>query len=508
MIGRNILPEAAGWQANPPIGQVMTVPAPTLGLNTREHFTNLQPNEARQLVNWLPDVGVCTIRPGYSLWCATGTGSPVKMLRRWQVGAIKKLLAASGGSIFEVLSGTASTLASGYTNDYWNTEFFNGYVFAVNGTDTPWKYNSSGGVQATGFSGPTLTQLRTVRSVYNRLWFTANNSADVYYGGIEYITGTLNLFGLSQIADGGICLGVFPWRANTVFCMSTGQVLVYSGDPSIGVGVDGFTLQAKYYAPALVEYDAAVEMGGELVLMTTSGAVSMDVVAAGLGFELDALGNWSKIAPSWQADYKTFNGNTGWFGKFFQGLVYFIIPGGGTLAPKIYVFNTRNQAWTTYSGLPVGSMEVLDSAIYIGSSADSDVYLHTGGLDDSASPIQASARQAFGYLGDPGHRKQVTMQKPDIFTSGAMTGIFVVDSDFADSPLTGQSYSIGTTGGSTPWGSAWDSPWSDSPVSVPQWLGAYADGRALAPANIVSASLNDVRWFSTDLLGIPMGIGI
>ena len=459
----------------------------------------MQPNEARELENWFPDIGVCVVRPGYEAFCDTGTAAPVKTLVRWQSGATKKMLAASGGKIFEVLSGTASQLASGYTNDRWSTEYFNGYVFAVNGVDTPWKYHGST-VDATGFSGPALTSLRTVKVVRNRLWFTASNSADVYYGGLYYITGSLNVFALSQIADGGTCMGVFAWRDNTVFCMSTGQVLVYQGDPSIGVGTDGFTLVAKYYAPALIESDAAVKMGSELILMTNSGVIGMDVVAAGLGFELDALGNWSKISPSWQADYKTYGANSGWFGKFLNGVVYFAVA-NGTAAPKMYIFNTRVQAWTTFAGLPAASMENIDTTVYLGSPSDGTVVHHVGGMD-GASQIRATSRQAFSYLQSPSNTKVITMQRPNIFTSGVASGIFTLDTDFVDDDITGETYDLGTSGGSTPWDSPWDSPWSDSISSSPRWIGASANGRAIAPANVVYSTSNDVKWYSTDVLGL------
>lgn len=501
MVSRAILPEAAGEGRAAPEGVSFPVPAPTLGLNTRDHFTNLQPNEARALVNWLPDQGVCRVRPGYELYCDTASANPVKTLQRWQSGTTQKLLAATDGLILEVYSGSPISAGSGYTNDLWSTDYFNGYAFGVNGADTPWSYNGTFN-SSTGFSGVTLANLRTVKGIGSRLWFTVIDSGDVYYGPTLGITGTLNIFQLSQISDGGICLGCFPWLGNVVFCMSTGQVLVYQGDPAQGTGAQGFTLVAKYYAPPLVGYDAAVKMGGELVLLTQSGLILMDVVAAGLAFELDALGNWSKIYPSWTADFKTYGSNAGWFGKWMGGLVYCSIPDGTNL-PKTYIFNTRNQGWTTYQGLPTAAAEFIGNTVFLADPANGKIYTHAG-HEDNGMPISAVARPAFSYLGDPMHAKQATLQRPNMITSGNLSGIFSIDTDYVDSPIAGATAALAMAGGSTPWGSNWGSQWSTESVNQPIWLGAAGEGRVLAPA-CITFSDGDVSWFSTDLLGVPLG---
>jgi hypothetical protein len=241
-------------------------------------------------------------------------------------------------------------------------------------------------------------------------------------------------------------------------------------------------------------------MGSELLLLTNSGIIGMDVIAAGLGFELDALGVWSKISPSWQADFKTYGANAGWYGRFANGMVYCAVP-NGTSAPKMYVFNTRAQAWTTYAGLPAASMESVGTTVYLGSPSTGLVLRHAGGLDGTAQ-IRSVARQAFSYLGAPSNTKIITMQRPNIFTSGSASGVFAIDTDFDDAAITGASWDIGTAGGSTPWGSPWGSPWSDTLETTARWLGASANGRAIAPANTVYSTANDVKWFSTDLVGL------
>jgi len=523
MVSRIIPDEAKGLAASRPI------PSPTLGLNTRDHFTNLQPNEAREMINWIPDVGSCSGRPGYSLWCdieppdgvmvdelgqywvdelgaymstlsasaTTLNAHPVGTLARHLSGASQKMIAACNGKLFEVMGGASVQLATGYTNNVWSTQYFNGYLFGVNGVDTPWRYNGTA-VVATGWTGPTLANLRTVNLVGERLWFSSDNTGDVYYGGSMLITGALTLFAASQIADGGKCLGVFPWRDNTVMCYDTGQVLIYSGDPATT-----FSLVSKYYAPPLVAYDAAVEMGSELILMTTAGPISMEIVAAGLGFNLDALGNWGKIAPSWEKDCQLYGGNAGWFGKFINGLVYFNVP-NGTNPSKQYIFNTRNQAWTTFNDLPIASMEVINGDIYIGSCIESKVFNHSGNLDDH-NHIILTARPGYNYFDNAPNNKMFSRIKPNIFTDGNVLAQVGIDVDFVDSPFNGEIYDIGAASSGTPWGSPWGSPWGTLSTSDPRWIGVAGKGRAASPIVKLYSRAKTVKWFSTDVLGRLMG---
>src|SRR5262249_10363947 len=155
------------------------------GLNTRDGFTALEPDEAYALQNWLPQSGSCTVRPGYTGFATISGSKPVKTLASVPIGGAVSLLAASNGGLFHVISGSPSTLVAASTSasDYWSTAFQNGFLFGVNGGDTPFRYDGTT-VTGTGFSGVTLTSLNTINAVNFRLWATVNNSGDAYYGGL------------------------------------------------------------------------------------------------------------------------------------------------------------------------------------------------------------------------------------------------------------------------------------------------------------------------------------
>jgi hypothetical protein len=331
----------------------------------------------------------------------------------------------------------------------------------------------------------------------SRLWFT-DGTGDVWYGGSMAVTGTLTHFLLSQIADGGYCMAVLPWRDATCFCMSTGQVLIYQGDVSTS-----FALYSKYYAPPLVEPGAAVRMGGEVILLTTAGPISMDVIASGLAFNLEALGNWSKIAPGWQADYASYGGNSGWFGKFINGLIYLNVATGSPVN-KQYVFNTRNESWTVYTNLPLASLEAFGSNIYFGST---DGFVRQfAGPSDNGNPIITLAQPGFSYLGSQARAKMVTAIKPNIFTTGSLTGQFQIDVDFVSQPITSQSVNMSAVSTGGAWDSAWDGPWADTPQNNPQWLSRSGFGRAVRPVSRTSSIASSVTWYSTDILAQSAGV--
>lgn len=499
MVNTAALPQMRG------LGAPFPIPAPHNGLNTRESFTRLQATEARVLENLLPDEGSCNVRPGHAQHQEISGASSVPTLMKYKGADETQLIAAADGGIFDV-TGTPSTLVadSTYNSDRWSYDNFNGYLFAVNGADTPWRYEGSA-VAATGFTGITLTTLSTVAQVRNRLWFTVVDSADVEYGGIGSVTGALTTFQLSQIASGGACIAVCSWSRDagdgsddfTVFIMDSGQVIVYQGDPATS-----FELVGKYNAPVLVEKDATVLVGGERVLMTVSGPIPMTAIIAGVAFSPDALADWGKIAPSWQTDYRRYRSNVGFNAYFHEGIVYFNFP-TGTTATRQYVYNTRVPAWTNYTNLPIASMADLNGDLYFGSYSDGYVYRHGTGTDNG-NEIITLARQGASYPSNGQRSMRYTSFRPNIDADGPAEFQFCLDVDFQDGSL-GSSFSITGESDGADWGDDWGEDWGAPIVSRRKWYSARGYGRAVAPAIRTRSTALDVKWWSSDIRATPGG---
>lgn len=488
-------------------GGSFPIPAPFAGLNVREAYTSLQPTEARVLENWLPDEGAVKVRPGHAVHQQiTGTTSVFTLVKFKGASSQKLVAGASDGKIYEV-TGTPSEIGTGYTVNRWSTTNFNGYLFGVNGADTPWRYDGTT-LGATGFTGPTLTTIETISQVRNRLWVTTTNSADVRYGPIGGVTGALTTFQLSQIAEGGACWGVGSWSRDggdgsddfTVFLMNTGQIIVYQGDPATS-----FALVGKYNAPEPVGKAPFVKVGGELVSLTKSGPIPVSSAISGNPFSPDALGLWGKIAPGWKADYSRYGTNLGWNAQFHDGLVYFTIPTGLT-STKQYVLNTRVGAWTTYTNMPVSMFADLSGVLYFGGYSSGYVYRHATGTDNG-SQIVTLARQGASYPMGAGKASRFTSFQPLIDADGPTQMQFALDVDFRDSALGSSVYDLTTSGSGAAWDAEdWDAAdWGESGSSRRKWYSAKGFGRAVAPVVRTLSTADQVSWFASQIIAVPGG---
>jgi len=486
-------------------GGSFPIPAPFQGLNTREAYTALQPTEARVLENWLPDEGAVKVRPGHTTHQTISGATTVLSLMLFKGASSQKLIAgASNGKVYDV-SGSPIELGTGYTVNRWRHANFNGYIFGVNATDTPWRYDGTT-FGATGFTGPTLTTLQTISQVRNRLWVTQTNSADVRYGGIGSVTGALTTFQLSQIAAGGKCVAIGSWSRDagdgsddfTVFIMSTGEIIVYQGDPATN-----FALVGKYMAPAPVAVDAVVKVGGELVIMTVSGPIPVSAVIAGNAFSFDALALYGKIAPSWKADYVRYGANAGWNAHFFDGLVYFNIA-TGLAQTKQYVLNTRVSAWTLYTKLPAAQFADLNGALYFGSYSSGLVFRHATGADAGAQ-IVTLARQGASYPMGPGNAALYNAYMPLIDATGPAQMQFALDIDFRDSALGATVYDLSTAGTGAQWGDPWGTDWGAPASAKRRWRSSRGFGRAVAPVVRTLSTADSVSWFASQLIATPGG---
>lgn len=491
------------------VAEPFAIPAPMMGLNTLADYTLLQPTEARVLENWLPDEGSCRVRPGHILHQTISGATEAPTLMTWEGATGRKLVAAADdGELYDV-GGTPSALSSAnYSDNLWSWENFNGWLFGVNGTDTPWRYDGGVATAATGFTGPTLTTLQTVTQVRDRLWFTRTNTADVSYGAIGAETGALTAFQLSQIASGGKCMDVGAWSRDagdgaddfTVFIMNTGQVIVYQGNPATT-----FALVGKYQAPPPVGPDCTIQVGGELVIMTVSGPVPVSAIIAGNAFRPEALGHWGKIAPSWAADYKLYGTNAGWNAAFINGLVYFVLPTGST-SNRVYVLNTRNSAWTIYTKLPASMFVEFNGSIYFGGSMSGVVWRHAGGSDNGAS-IEAIGRQGWTYPTSGKRAMVYAMMRPIITPSAACQAQFQVDTDFQAFPITAALETINADSEGANWDEEnWDDPdWADEPRTDRLWYSIHGKGRAVAPVVKTYSTADTVEWSATDIMAKPAG---
>lgn len=500
MVFRSTVPANLRTTGKPRTGEPMPIPSPSRGMNTLVNYIALPADQARYLVNWLPQSGVCSVRPGQSTSCTVSGAASMKSLMEYRgVNGTQLIGAGDDGKIYECTGITGSVLASGYVNNYWSYENSNLYLIAVNGEDTPFRFDGTS-VTATGITGISdITELRTVKKCKGeRLWFTVNNSAIAYYLDHDAIAGTLNAFDLSTIANGGWCMGVYPWKDFTVFVMSTGEVLIYAGDPTTT-----FSWQGSYRAPRPVAYDAAVKIGGDLVLMTVAGPITLELIAAGLAFDVDSLQGWGWISPTWSADVNLYEGNSGWNAIYHNGIVIFNIP-TDIVTSKQYVnnLNVPGGAWTTYDAINAGEFAQTENGIYFSDKAAGRICTHSGN-DDDGEYIEMISRQGFTYPTNGKSRLQYTAARLNYNTDGESLSSLAIDVDHIESNFGTQETYLSLEGGSGDWGDDWGADWGIPAEAQLRWQKVKGIGRCVAPAVKIKTKASTFDWFATDVIAIP-----
>ena len=128
--------------------------------------------------------------------------------------------------------------------------------------------------------------------------------------------------------------------------MSTGEIIVYAGDPSTT-----FSIIGKYKGAPPLTVRPLFKVGGEVIIITRLGLLPVSAAIGGVNLDLARIDPWGKIAPGVAADAGLYGGNPGWHGEMHEGFVYVQVPQTAGALSKIYVLNTRTGSWSTITGI-------------------------------------------------------------------------------------------------------------------------------------------------------------
>ena len=473
--------------------------APIGGWNTRDAVSAMPETDAIELDNWFPTTTGLVSRKGYSSFC-TGLASEVETLAEYHVGTTRKFIAAAGGYIYDITSGSGSSLGSSFGSAKWQTANFNAYLHLVNGVDEPQSYNGTT-LAAAGWtgSGLTTTNLVGVHPYKNRLYFWENTSQDFWYGGVNSITGTLTKFPLSRLGNkGGNLIAIKSITRDggsgsddlIAFFMSSGTVIVYSGsDPSDAAN---WTLQGIYTIGEPISGRTLVETKGDVLVLTKSDAVSLLQAMQEGGF----VNQPSKLSGAVASAAKLYSANLGWQAVLYpQGnMILFNVPITTYGTYHQYVLNTITGAACRFRGWNARCFGLYNGNLYFGGSGA--VYRADYLASDNGSNIDISGQQAFSFLGSAG-KKRLARFRPILKSLGTVPLTAKLAFDYGEVGA-GQTKTLTTSGSA--WDTAtWDvSPWSsESGVYQPQFL---ASGSGMAVSLRLSTSIKTIQleWFRTD----------
>lgn len=438
----------------------------------------MEPTDAIELINIIPRTNaVETRRYTSSHQTAATTTDRVQTLATLNLpDGNEHLIAGTNGELVNV-TGTPSSLGSGFSSDLWQTEQFKNFLFLVNGVDEPQVYDGAF-LSSVSWTGPLDDRhLAHVNAYKSRLYFCEEGTATVWYtDDAGDVSGALLDFDASQIFQrGGKALFTAKWTQPTgsgdehqlVIVSSAGDVLIYNGSY---LGDPNVFLSRRFTIPRPLARRAYIELGGDVLVLTEVGLVSL---AGAMRSQVEGLETslTDKITPTMKAYASTYGNLADWNVTWNSGekLLWITVPTSDSTSEEV-VINLETGASAICRGINAFSMAEMGGELYLG--CDNGEVKKYGG--DTGS-LSFSIRPAFNHYGDRGRNKRFTAILPLIAYSGNISIQYGIDTDLEQS---GAQDELNLSLNITPWGSPWGSPWSQLASANNEWLATAAQGRS------------------------------
>lgn len=493
---------------------VVPVPAPVGGWNARDALDDMEQDEAVELKNFFPGQGQVSLRRGNTQH-ATGLGGSVEMLAEFNAGSFRKMIAGANGNLWDsTAASAASSLASGFASNRWQTAQFDdssggARMGLVNGSDAPQDYTGSA-VSAMSISGSGLTasNLNGIHIHKGRSYFWDNRMQDFWYSSVNALGGALTKFPLGRVSGtGGNLTAMGTWSRDSgdgpddlaVFLLSSGDLLVYAGDnPGDSAA---WSLVGVYRVGAPMGPRALTQLGAELVVMTVDGYLPLSKILGNERVQAsDAISD--KVRREVLFATRNYASNFGWQAIHYplgNWLVFNIPVASGTF--EQHVMNTQSRAWCKFAGMDGRCWTLFNDRLYFGGSGK--VFKADDGRSDNGSPISGVGQTAWNYLGSRSTKKRFTGVMPLLQIDGSMTFNAGVGVDFK--PISVSQVESSAVGNSSPWDtSPWDtSPWADEFAVNDNWLSAEGMGLNVSTRLEVLTSTRAIDWLATHYLYEP-----
>lgn len=490
------------------------IPAPTGGWNARDPLESMAPNDAVRLINFYPEpTNICT-RKGFTEHTTGGMGSAEvqTLVELSTASGTRKLVAGANTALYDCSTASANATAiTGTTTptlDKWQHTTFRDTLIMVNGTDQPQQWAGSGNFSDATYTGTGLTDndLIHVTSYNSRLYFVEKDTASIWYGAVDAITGALTEFDYSSLLrKGGYIMFATPWSRNSgdgvqeVFAVMTnmGEMIVYEG---LNPGDSTWSILDRFYLPIPIGRRSFVDVGSDVLILTQEGVIPMSFVIASGG----VVGSYAKLSDKIQDAFtsasRDFITNFGWQAIQYpkNHSIYINIPVESSVRSHQYVMNTLTGAWTKFTGMNTSCWSLFNEHIYFG-GIDGKVYKADDGKNDNGDSIPVKLKTAFNGTRVPDREKQFVMGRPLILTERGSSLTFDIDVDYANKSISNVASISGSTGPA--WDSVgWDtSPWGGENIHSRNWYNISGFGRTAA---IVLEA--DIQGFSFELSGFDI----
>ena len=473
------------------VAQVAQIPAPVGGLNARDALASMDKIDALMLENFFPEGNYAHLRKGYASHATAMTGDVQTLMTYHALNGTEALFA---GAIYNVTSagaGTSSYSTSITVNKWQWINFSNSgtlYILAVNGTDTPLKYNGS--AWSTNSITGSISSSANIINIFQhkeRVWLVEKNKLDVWYLASQAISGAATKLPLGGVFNKGgqvVAGGTLSTDSGSgiddliVFLTDNGEAAVYQGtNPATD-----FLLIGVYEIGEVIGPRCTFGLGGDLIVITTEGAVPMSQVIRQDVSKERKLAITDKISDKFSDAAQSYKANFGWEG-FVYPLGHYVIVNVPEVAgsrQRQYIQNTISGAWCKFTNLNANCWGTLNSELYFGGNGGI-VYKADTTYQDAGGQINAELKTAFNACGSYGQNKFFKSVRPLLLTSGVIDLLCDVNVDFEDQSPTGvvSASSSGSAGiwGSTTWGSCL---WAEGGLLSRAWITTGKIGTTVA----------------------------
>lgn len=444
--------------------QIVSVPAPTKGINDTDNISTMDPLFALDMLNFFPNDRALKVRNGYREW-TTGLGDPARTLMSYNdFGGNDELFAATDSGVFDVtLQGVAGAPVTALTNGYMSYVNFANiagqYLVAVNGVDagklydgTTWINFSTVGapVNPGEVSGANMATMNYVHAHKKRLWFVQRDSMTAYYLPTDSVSGTMTAFQLGGVfTRGGFLQNIFTWSMDSgdglddilVFQSSKGELAGYLGtDPSSAAT---FALEAVYFVGSPLGQRVNQDLAGDVAMLSVNGILPISKVVGGT----QAISNSDQALT--RNISRTFNQfvrdraySPQWEMVNVPSLTMMIVnfPDQNGQGATQFVMNTLSGAWTKFD-LPMITMAEHDEFLFF-ADGDGRVFLYdiTLNLDNVSLSgefggfIDCNVVCAYSYFGGM-TKKAFTLVRPLFISTVYPSMVLGIGTDFRPSVL-------------------------------------------------------------------------
>ncbi len=492
-----------------------TIAAPIGGLNCRDAYNVMPPEDAIVMDNYIPLDNKIALRKGYIdyyknnhrfLTLATYKKDDKQRLIGISSGKAYNLSSASNVSVYDNLT---------FNSDRCQTVQYKDYLYFMNGIDVPKVYHLDDENNETfsdwGFRNDNLTPSKIIAGGVSKQFFWAleKNTLRVWYSAqAGNISGDLNCFDLSSIARfGGHLMAVCNWTVDggqgiddlTVFITSEGEVLVYDGtNPN---SADSWSLKGSYKISPPIGYRCTLQYQGDIIIITEDGYLPLSKVLPLNEAGVSTYAFSDKIRGLVLERSSSGKNKDGWQGVIYTrgGYALFNVP--LSQGYEQHVANLNTGAWCRFIGIKAHCWCLFHDKLYFGS--DYGVCQFDQGYSDNGISIIGEVRQAYTNLGTD-VLKKIQLLNPRTASSGRYALVIYTDVDYIHS-LQNTSETLGF-GGVTKWNKA---QWSNSitqgqtkwqtsrSIIRSNWIANSATGYKISVVFKTRTSGNLIEWYDT-----------